>query len=171
MYIPTSTEKKLDPSTKTTSSVEYHTSIIQSIEIVKRPLLFNQHDNDTSSRFFSSSSTTTTTVTKTSVFDAINENQNIIPNNETISPKNNHSNKRFKRSNTDKQDEEDHTSDVTIQSSIDTFLTPTKENRIVLKRKSTNIEKESTSTLDIESENKQVGDKLLLSNIFIHISG
>ena len=165
MYIPTSTEKKLDLSTKTTSSVEYHTSIIQSIEIVKRPLLFNQHDNDTSSRFFSS-----TTVTKTSVFDAINENQNIISNEETVSPKNNHSNKRFKRSNTDKQDdEEDQASPVTTQSSIDTFLTPSKENRIVLKRKSLNIEKESTSTLDIESENKQVRNKPIISNVFISI--
>lgn len=124
MYIPTSS--------KTPSSVEYHTSIIQSIEIVKRPLVFNEHDNDTSSRFFSS----TTTVTKTSVFDAINENENILANKETISPKN----KRFKRSNTDKQNEEDHSSHVTIQSSIETFLTPSKENRVVLKRQSPNIE-------------------------------
>jgi hypothetical protein len=140
MYIPTSNEKKIDMTTKTTSSVEYHTSIIQSIEIVKRPLLFNQHDNDTSSRFFSSS-----TITKSSVFDAINENQNIILNKEEISP----STKRFKRSNTDK--EEDSLSQLTIQSSIDTFLTPAKQNRIILKRKSPNIDKEATDQSDIKT--------------------
>jgi len=155
MYIPTSNEKKIDITTKTTSSVEYHTSIIQSIEIVKRPLLFNQYDNDTSSRFFSSSN-----VTKTSVFDVINENQNIISNKEEISP-NNNSNKRFKRLNND--NDRDSLPQVTIQSSIDEFITPTKQNRIVLKRKSPNIAKESSptdksdmKTLEQESDNLQV---------------
>jgi exonuclease-1 len=154
MYIPTSNEKKIDMTTKTTSSVEYHTSIIQSIDIVKRPLLFNQHDNDKSSRFFSSSTTT-----KSSVFDAINENQNISLNKEEISP-NNNSNKRFKRLNTDQ--EEDSLLQSTIQSSMDTFLTPAKQNRIVLKRKSPNIEKELSSmdqsdvkTLEHENDDKQ----------------
>lgn len=152
LYIPTSNEKKIDITTKTTASIEYHTSIIQSIEIVKRPLLFNQHDNDTCSRFFSST-------TKSSVFDAINENENITLNKEEISP--NNSNKRFKRSNIDK--EEDSRSQSTIQSSIDTFLTPSKQNRIVLKRKSPNIEKELSSTdqsdikiLEQESDDRQV---------------
>jgi hypothetical protein len=155
MYIPTSNEKKIDMTTKTTSSIEYHTSIIQSIDIVKRPLLFNQHDNDKSSRFFSSSTTT-----KSSVFDAINENQNISLNKEEISP-NNNSNKRFKRLNTDQ--EEDSLLQSTIQSSMDTFLTPAKQNRIVLKRKSPNIEKELSSmdqsdvkTLEHENDDKQV---------------
>jgi len=143
--------------TKTPSSVEYHTSIIQSIEIVKRPLLFNQHDNDTSSRFFSSS-----TITKSSVFDAINENQNIILNKEEISP----STKRFKRSNTDK--EEDPLSQLTIQSSIDTFLTPAKQNRIILKRKSPNIDKEATDESDIKTleQDRQVLGILFLRHIF-----
>ena len=136
MYLPTSDEKKIDITTKTTSSVEYHTSIIQSIEIVKRPLLFNQHDNDTFSRFFSSS-----TVTKTSVFEAINENQNTIPNNEKLSPNNN---KRFKRLNTD--DESDSLPQLAVQSSIDEFITPTKQNRFVLKKKSPNIENQSSPT-------------------------
>jgi hypothetical protein len=128
MYIPTSNEKKID---MTTTSVEYHTSIIQSIEVVKRPLLFNQYDNDTSSRFFSSS-----TVTKTSVFEAINENQNIVSNKEDSSP----SNKRFKRVNTD--NDQDSLPQLTSQSSIEEFITPTKQNRVVLKRKSANIAKE-----------------------------
>lgn len=138
--------------------MEYHTSIIQSIEIVKRPLLFNQHDNDKSSRFFSSSSTT---VTKTSVFDALTENRNVILNKEEISPRNENSNKRFKRLHTEQED--DHPPQLNVQSSIDAFLTPTKQNRIVLKRKSPNIEKEplSTDKSDIitseqESDNRQV---------------
>ncbi|CAF4540894.1 unnamed protein product, partial [Rotaria magnacalcarata] len=50
MYLSTSNEKKIDITTKNSTSVEYHTSMIQSIDIVKRPLLFNQHDNDTCSR-------------------------------------------------------------------------------------------------------------------------
>jgi hypothetical protein len=135
MYIPTSNEKKTDITIKTTSSssVEYHTSIIQSIEIVKRPLLYNQYDNDTSSRFFSSSSTGM----KTSVFDAINENQN----KEEISP---NKNKRFKRLNDDNGNES--LPQLIIQSSIDEFITPTKQNRIVLKRKSPNIDKELSPT-------------------------
>ena len=161
LYIPTSTEKKLLDSTtmpKTTSSIEYHTSVIQSIEIVKRPLLFNEHDNDTSSRFFSSSSTTktTTTVTKTSIFDAINENQTKLSVKEETSPSNNHSNKRFKKCNTDQQEEGSQSSQMTVQSSIERFLTPTKESRTVLKIKSPNIENESSTTVPTESDNKQV---------------
>ncbi|CAF2144354.1 unnamed protein product [Rotaria magnacalcarata] len=93
MYLSTSNEKKIDITTKNSTSVEYHTSMIQSIDIVKRPLLFNQHDNDTCSRFFSSSVTT-----KTSIFDAIDENEKSTPNQENISPIN--INKRFKGSNT-----------------------------------------------------------------------
>ncbi|CAF5104568.1 unnamed protein product, partial [Rotaria magnacalcarata] len=50
MYLSTSNEKNIDITTKNSTSVEYHTSMIQSIDIVKRPLLFNQHDNDTCSR-------------------------------------------------------------------------------------------------------------------------
>ena len=133
MYLPTSNEKKPTP------SVEYHTSMIQSIEIVKRPLLFNQYDDDKSSRFFSSS-----TVTKTSVFDRINENENIVSNKDKTSPTN--SNKRFKRLNTDTNNES--LPQLTIQSSIDDFITPTKQTRVVLKRKSPNIEKESSPTKD-----------------------
>jgi hypothetical protein len=152
MYLPTSNEKKIDIPTKTTPSIEYHTSVIQSIEIVKRPLLFNQHDNDTSSRFFSTSN-----VTKTSVFDAIHENENIITNPEKISPSNNN-NKRFKRLNTD--NESDSLPQLTTQSSIDEFITPTKQNRFVLKRKSPNLATESsptdTKTIEQESDNKQV---------------
>jgi hypothetical protein len=128
MYLPPSNEKKIDITTKPTSSVEYHTSIIQSIEIVKRPLLFNQYDNDTSSRFFSSPA-----VTKTSVFDAINENQS---DKDKISP--NNSNKRFKRLDND----DESLPQLIVQSSVDEFLTPTKKNRVVLKRKSPNIAKE-----------------------------
>jgi hypothetical protein len=162
MYIPTSNEKKIEITTKTTSSVEYHTSIIQSIEIVKRPLLFNEHDNDTSSRFFSSS-----TIKKSSIFDAINENQNTTLNKEEISPNNNNSNKRFKRSNTDKE-EEDSPLQVTIQSSMDTFLTPAKQNRIVLKRKSPNVEKESSPVdqSDIKTLEHEVWRILFLQNEF-----
>jgi len=89
--------------------------------------------------FFSSS-----TITKTSVFDAINENHNIVSNKEEISP--NRSNKRFKRLNTD--NEEDSLPQLTIQSSIDEFITPTKQNRIVLKRKSPNIAKELSPTTE-----------------------
>jgi hypothetical protein len=148
MYIPTSNEKKIDITTKPNSSAEYHTSIIQSIEIVKRPLLFNQYDNDTSSRFFSSS-----TVTKTSVFDALNENQNIKLDTEENSP-NYNNNKRFKRLNTN--DDNDSLTSLTIQSSIDEFITPTKQNRIVLKRKSPNIAKESSPTLTDTSDVKNL---------------
>jgi len=131
MYLPSSNEKKMDIPTKATSSVEYHTSIIQSIEIVKRPLLFNQYDDDTSSRFFSSPA-----VTKTSVFDAINENQNILSDKDKISP--NNSNKRFKRLDNDNES----LPQLIVQSSMDEFLTPTKKTRVVLKRKSPNIAKE-----------------------------
>ena len=150
MYVPTSTEKKIEITTKSTSSVEYHTSVIQSIEIVKRPLLFNEHDDDTSSRFFSSSTTK-----KSSVFDAINENQNTTLNKEEISPKNSNSNKRFKRSNTDKE-EEDSLPQVTIQSSMDTFVTPAKQNRIVLKRKSPNVENESSPADQSDHEVRKI---------------
>jgi len=131
MYLPSSNEKKIDSTTKPTSSVEYHTSIIQSIEIVKRPLLFNQYDDDKSSRFFSSPA-----VTKTSVFDAINENQNILSDKDKISP--NNSNKRFKRLDNDNES----LPQLIVQSSMDEFLTPTKKTRVVLKRKSPNIAKE-----------------------------
>jgi hypothetical protein len=150
MYLPSSNEKKIDITTKPTSSVEYHTSIIQSIEIVKRPLLFNQYDDDTSSRFFSSPA-----VTKTSVFDAINENQNIISDKDKISP--NNSNKRFKRLDNDNES----LPQLIVQSSIDEFLTPTKKTRVVLKRKSPNIAKELSpiDKLDVkisEQENDSI---------------
>ncbi|CAF4707861.1 unnamed protein product [Rotaria sp. Silwood1] len=143
MYLPISNEKKPDMPTKTSSSTEYHTSIIQSIEVVKRPLLFNQYDNDTCSRFFSSS-----TVTKTSVFDAINENQNISSNKEKLSP--NNVNKKFKGSNMNNVDDDDDESlsQSTSQNSIDKFITPTKKNRFVLKRKSPNIDKQLSPTDD-----------------------
>ncbi|CAF0788729.1 unnamed protein product [Rotaria sordida] len=141
MYLPISNENKIDITTKTSSSIEYHTSLIQSIEIVKRPLLFNQYDNDTCSRFFSSSN-----VTKTSVFDGINENQNIISTKEKLSPA--YTNKKFKGSNTNNNDDDDDDynslSQSTSQSSIDKFTTPTKQNRFVLKRKSSNIDKQSS---------------------------
>ncbi|CAF3685500.1 unnamed protein product [Adineta steineri] len=160
MYLPKSDEKKIDISTKSTSSVEYHTSIIQSIEIVKRPLLFNQHDNDKSSRFFSSSS-----VTKTSVFDALHEDQNIVPDNDKTSPE--ISNKRFKRLNTDNDNDSDNLSQPTIQKSMDEFLTPTKQNRFVLKRKSPNIDQESLSVdkLDEKIFEQQSTDIQNTSNI------
>lgn len=110
MYLSTPSESKCETTkTTATSSVEYHTSIIQSIEIVKRPLLFNQHDNDTSSRFFSSS-----VKTKTSIFDAINENEKLTSHQEKISPVK--SNKRFKGSNTIKDEES--LSQTSIQSSM-----------------------------------------------------
>ena len=155
MYTSTTStnENKTDIITKTisSSSIEYHTSIIQSIEIVKRPLLFNQYDNDTSSRFFSSSTTA-----KTSVFDAINENQNITVEKEEISSINNN-NKRFKRLNTD--NDQDSLPQLTVQSSMDQFITPTKQNRIVLKRKSPNIPKQSSTineSLEEKNDNIQV---------------
>jgi hypothetical protein len=45
---------------------------------------------------------------------------------------------------------------LTIQSSIDEFITPTKQNRIVLKRKSPNIAKESSPTLTDISDVKKL---------------
>jgi hypothetical protein len=137
MYSPTSIKQQTDVTIKTTASIEYHTSMIQSIDIVKRPHLFKQHDNDTSSRFFSSSA-----VTKTSVFDAISENQNIIPDQEKISPIN--CNKRFKRLYTN--NDTDLLPQLTTQKTMDEFITPTKQNRAVLKRKSANIDKEESPT-------------------------
>ncbi|UJR28468.1 hypothetical protein I4U23_009707 [Adineta vaga] len=140
MYLPKSSEKKPEITSKTLSSVEYHTSIIQSIDIVKRPLLFNQYDEDKSSRFFSSS-----TVTKTSVFEALNENHDITSNKDTISPQNN---KRFKRLNTD----DDSLLQLTTQTSTDQFITPTKQTRDILKRKSSNIVKELSPTDNLDNK-------------------
>lgn len=94
MYRSTSTTQA---PVKETSSVEYHTSIIQSIEIVKKPRLFDQYDNDKSSRFFSSSSTSNS---QTSVFDAIDkpQSQSVLTDTKNKLPNNN---KRFKRLKTD----------------------------------------------------------------------
>ncbi|CAF4060796.1 unnamed protein product [Rotaria sp. Silwood2] len=145
MYLPISNEKKIDITTNPSSSIEYHTSLIQSIEVVKRPLLFNQYDNDTCSRFFSSS-----TVTKTSIFDAINENenQNLTSNKEKFSSSN--TNKKFKGSNTNNDnhndDDDNNLSPSISHNSIDKLITPTKQNRFVLKRKSPNIEKQLSPT-------------------------
>ncbi|CAF1429768.1 unnamed protein product [Adineta ricciae] len=143
MYLPKSSEKKHETSTKTSSSVEYHTSIIQSIEIVKRPLLFNQYDEDKSSRFFSSS-----TVTKTSVFEAISENQNTTSTKDATSP---NKNKRFKRIDTE-NDHDNIPQATTTQSPNEEFMTPTKQMRDVLKRKSSNTTKDSPPTDKLDNQ-------------------
>ena len=149
MYLPIANEKKMDMTTKSNSSIEYHTSIIQSIESVKRPFLFHQYDNDTSSRYFSSSPST-----NSSVFDAIQENQHLTSNRETISSSINN-NKRFKKIDTDNNN--DLLLQSTTHSSIDKFITPTKQNRNVLKRQSLNIDQQSDMKIfEQESNDIQV---------------
>jgi hypothetical protein len=129
MYIPTTAEKT---TTKETSSVEFHTSIIQSIEVVKRPRLFNKFDNDTSSRFFSASST--------SVFKAIGEQETSPTELGTSSPI---KTKRFKRSNTNTEDQSSPV--VPSERLLDACTTPSKQVRPVLTQQSANVVKEASS--------------------------
>jgi hypothetical protein len=56
-------------------------------------------------------------------------------------------------------DESDSLPQLTVQSSIDEFITPTKQNRFVLKRKSPNIEKQSSSTTDTKPIEQEI-DKI-----------
>ena len=156
MYASPATEKKEpDDVAKASTSTAYHTSIIQSIEMVKRPRLFDRYDNDTSSRFFSSFTTTSAA----SVFDAISENQPaIVPAaKESTSPTSNNSSKRFKRLTSDDQKEA-----PTSQTSIDEYTTPNKHARPVLTHKSSNVADESTvdlnaKTLESVTDHVQVG--------------
>ena len=150
MYASSSTEKKEpDDAAKASASTEFHSSIIQSIEMVKRPRLFDRYDNDTSSRFFSSSATSAATV-----FDAINENRSAIDSavKDGSSPTSNNSSKRFKRLTSDDQKEA-----PTLQTSIDEYTTPNKHARPVLTHKSSNVAAEPTIDLD-EKTLKSVTD-------------
>jgi hypothetical protein len=148
MYKATS----LDTNKNESTSVEYHTSVIQSIATVKRPHLFNQFDDDTSSRFFSSSN-----VSQTSVFDAIDVQQSSSSNTA----------KRFKPLTTnDNSIDNDHQhqhyerqrlSLPISQHSNELTETPTKQTRAVLMRKSSNIVKPLTTD---ETSNVKLIDEI-----------